>query len=76
GMDQVAAITPRRRAACSIAPDSRHDRRPDVPSKPSGEEKYGPALNADHSAGRKIDKRLIWLGSIPRTPRMEPAQSP
>ena len=36
----------------------------------------GTVLNADHSAARKIDKRLILRGSISRIPRIDAAQSP
>ena len=60
----------------STTPDSRHDRRPDVPFVLSGEEEYGAALNADHSGLRKIDKWLISLTSILRTPRIERALAP
>jgi len=32
---------------------------------------YGGGFNADHRATYKIDNRLILLGSIPATPRIE-----
>ncbi len=52
-------------ASRSTTPDSRHDRRPDVPSKPSGKEEYEARFNADHRAACKSEKRLKSLGSIP-----------
>ena len=59
----------------------------DRPHRPSGRQldglpsggarrSMGVCANADHSGPRKIDKRLISLGSRSRIPRIEPAVFP
>ncbi|WP_304277417.1 hypothetical protein, partial [Caulobacter segnis] len=51
-------------ASRSTTPDSRHDRRPDVPSAPSGKEEYGGGLDADDPAACKSEKCLKSFASI------------
>jgi hypothetical protein len=67
-----AAATPCERPVCkqTVGPD------PSALPRDGDALSMAAVLNADHSAARKIDKRLILLRSISRIPRIQALQSP
>ena len=75
GREGVSEETPAG-ASRSTAPHRPSGRQLDGLPSGGARTSMGVVLNADHSAARKSEKRLISLGSISRMPGIEAPQSP